>query len=59
MARTSDHQWTDDALHGNAGWIAGERWTCAACGLERRKAGEAIIYFRDGKRAEGLQGCIQ
>jgi hypothetical protein len=68
MSRT-DHLWTDDALTGRGGWIAGIRWTCSACGVEQRKIGavkdrdeldparSSMAYFKRGIRVEGAPQC--
>ena len=59
--KRSEHKWVDVALLptqlGGAGWIAGERFRCGKCRLERRKAGDRSIYFRGAVRLEEMPAC--
>ncbi len=71
MSASTKHQWSDDALTDRGGWIAGERFTCGACGTERRALhqegvhvmkGHATgrldwIYFVRGQRVETMPEC--
>ena len=61
MASRSEHTWTDVSLlptrDGGAGWIAGERFRCAKCKLEKRKAADRSIFFRGETRVEEMPAC--
>ena len=71
MAGEAAHAWTDDALSGRGGWLAGIRFTCGRCGVERRAVFEtgfhvlkdhatakhSWIYFVNRQRTDKVPEC--
>jgi len=60
-AKTKDHDWQDDALSpkGRA-WMAGVRFVCRRCKVERRRIndGDDSRYFdKSGRMVRQLPAC--